>query len=67
VFAPKTHYAHKEIGESVFVDFLPKALETGLFKPAPNPIVVGHGLEKVQEGIDLIKKGVSATKLVVTL
>ena len=37
------------------------------FMPAPKPQVVGHGLGCVQEAMDLCKKVVSATKLVVTL
>jgi hypothetical protein len=34
---------------------------------APEPVVVGTGLEHVQEALDRIKKGVSAQKLVVLL
>lgn len=67
VYAPAVHLVDKDIGKAVYVDFLPQALESGQMKPAPKPQVVGHGLESVQEGIDLIKKGVSATKLVITL
>jgi Zn-dependent alcohol dehydrogenase len=46
---------------------VPKALETGQLQVQPEPIVVGHGLEKIQEAMDLLKKGVSAKKVVVTL
>ncbi|KAI2464463.1 GroES-like protein [Annulohypoxylon bovei var. microspora] len=51
----------------VFRDFLPKALEARQFVPAPEPLVVGRGLEKIQEAMDLQKKGVSAKKIVVLL
>ncbi len=34
---------------------------------APEPFVVGHGLEYTQEAFDVQKKGVSAKKVVVTL
>lgn len=58
---------NNEVGAAIYVDYLPKALQQGLFVPAPEPQVVGHGLEHVQEAMDLCKKGVSAKKLVVTL
>lgn len=67
VFAPAIHLQEKRVGEGVYVDFLPKALETGQLKPKPDPKVIGHGVESLQDGVDQIKKGVSATKLVVTL
>lgn len=56
-----------EVGKAIYEDFLPKALEQNKFLPAPEPQVVGKGLEHVQEAIDMNKKGVSAKKLVVTL
>ncbi|KAJ9631097.1 hypothetical protein H2203_001628 [Taxawa tesnikishii (nom. ined.)] len=55
------------VGPAVYVDFLPKALQAGTFVPAPRPEVVGKGLEGVQTAVDRLMKGVSATKLVVTL
>jgi hypothetical protein len=45
---------------------LPVALAQGEFIPAPEPLIVGKGLEHIQEALDLSKKGVSA-KVVVTL
>jgi Zn-dependent alcohol dehydrogenase len=56
-----------EVGKAIYEDFLPKALEQNKFVPAPDPEVVGKGLEHVQEAMNLSKKGVSAKKLVVTL
>ena len=56
-----------EVGKAVFEDFLPKALETGSFVPAPEPLVSGTGLESVQDAVDLLQKGVSARKVVVSL
>ena len=55
------------VGKAIFAEFLPKALAEGKFIAAPEPEVVGHGLENVQAGIDAWKKGVSAKKVVVTL
>ncbi|CAH0048113.1 unnamed protein product [Clonostachys solani] len=59
--------AEEGLNKQIFVDFLPKALESGSFVPSPEPLVVGHGLEKIQEAFELQKKGVSAQKIVVTL
>lgn len=55
------------VGEAIYVDYLPKALASTAFVPAPSPEIVGKGLEHVQEAVDKIMRGVSATKLVVTL
>ncbi|KAI1760822.1 GroES-like protein [Hypoxylon sp. FL1150] len=55
------------VGKAIYNDFLPKALETGTFVPAPEPVVVGKGVDKIQEAVDIINKGVSAAKIVVTL
>jgi NADPH:quinone reductase-like Zn-dependent oxidoreductase len=56
-----------EVRKGIYEHFMPKALKSGAFVPAPEPLVVGKGLEKVQEAVDLIGKGVSAKKLVVSL
>ena len=48
-------------------DWLSPALAKGLMKCKPDPEVVGQGLEKIQDAIDLIGKGVSSKKLVVEI
>ncbi len=55
------------IGKAVYEDFLLRALEEGVFVAAPEPIIVGMGLEKIQEAFEVQKKGVSAKKVVVSL
>ena len=55
------------IAKAVFEDFLPKALKSGSYVAAPEPIVAGKGLESIQVGVDLLRKGVSANKVVVVL
>lgn len=55
------------VGPAIYVDFLPKALKAGSFLAAPEPQIVGTGLDHVQEAVDLVMKGVSAKKLVVKL
>lgn len=44
-----------------------KALADGSLLPRPNPIIVGEGLESIQLGLDMVRKGVSAAKIVVRL
>ena len=56
-----------EVSKVVYEDFLPKALEEGTYITAPDPEVVGKGLEHIQAAFDVLKKGVSAKKVVVSL
>ena len=58
---------YNEVGKAVYVDFLPRALAEGAYVAAPEPQVVGKGLEYIQAGYDLQKKGMSAKKVVVSL
>lgn len=53
--------------KKVWHDYLPRALRAGQFRPALEPRIVGHGLDKVQEGMDLNKAGLSAQKAVILL
>lgn len=62
-----TFDSNKHVAEGIWRDFVFKALETGRLQPKPDPEVVGKGLEKVQEAVDTLKRGVSAKKIVVTL
>lgn len=48
-------------------DFLPAALAQGSFKPAPAAEIQGTGLESIQDGLEKLKLGVSAKKLVIAL
>ncbi|KAI0602841.1 chaperonin 10-like protein [Biscogniauxia sp. FL1348] len=56
-----------ELGNAIFRDYLPGALAAAKFTPAPPAEVIGEGLKAVQGGLDTLRKGVSAKKLVVTL
>lgn len=67
VFAITIAMEHKAVGHAVWNDYVPAALLNGSLKFLPEPLVVGKGLEKVQEALDLQKKGVSARKVVVEL
>ncbi|KEF52168.1 uncharacterized protein A1O9_11795 [Exophiala aquamarina CBS 119918] len=59
--------AFNEVGKAMYQDFLPAALEENRYIVAPDPIIVGKGLESIQAGLDLLRKRVSAKKVVVTL
>lgn len=59
--------AHNGLGKSIYADFLGQALEMGLYLCKPEPMVVGKGLEKLQEALDIQKNGVSAKKVVLSL
>jgi len=56
-----------EISNIVYGEFLPKALAEGKYVAAPEPMVVGKGLEYVQKAFEVQKNGVSARKVVVSL
>jgi len=56
-----------EVGPAVWDKYLPKALAAGKFQAKPEAMVIGHGLELCQEGMELNKKGVSGKKVVITL
>lgn len=56
-----------ELGLAIYQKFLPEALAKGVYVPFPEPEVVGKGLEEIQNGMDVLSKGVSAKKIVVSL
>ena len=55
------------VGKMIYEDFMPQALAEGRYITAPEAYVVGEGLESIQVGFDVLKKGVSAKKVVITL
>ncbi|HET9118444.1 MAG TPA: zinc-binding alcohol dehydrogenase family protein [Pseudonocardiaceae bacterium] len=56
-----------EVGPLIYEDFLPRALADGRYRAAPDPLIIGNGLEHIQAGLDVQRQGVSARKVVVTL
>ena len=58
---------NNEVSRAVYVDFLANALRVGTYVPAPEPWVIGSGLESLQKGLEVQKRGVSAKKVVITL
>ncbi|CAG8255460.1 unnamed protein product [Penicillium olsonii] len=60
--------AHNEVGNLVYRDFLPGALEEKEYQAAPKPIIVGSGLESIQEALNRhMNRGASAAKYVVSI
>lgn len=56
-----------EVGPMIFESFLPAALAEKRFVAAPQSHIVGHGLGRIAQALELQGMGVSARKLVVTL
>lgn len=60
--------AKNHVANAVWVDYLPKALGSGSFVAATEPVVFGKGLESLQGAVDHLRiNGASAQKVVVTL
>ncbi|KAJ6015839.1 hypothetical protein N7540_010430 [Penicillium herquei] len=65
VFASGGAVIYHETSPATFASYLPEALAKGTYKVAPAPEVVPtKGVEGLQEALDILKKGVSAKKLV---
>ncbi|HEX7688329.1 MAG TPA: zinc-binding alcohol dehydrogenase family protein [Burkholderiaceae bacterium] len=56
-----------ELGRHIFRDFLGPALAQGVVVPAPEPLVSGHDLRDIPAAMELLRRGVSARKIVVAL
>ncbi|KAK3392709.1 zinc-binding oxidoreductase CipB [Podospora didyma] len=56
-----------EVARRIWGSFVPSALKSGKLAPYPEALVIGEGLDDVQKGLDVQKKGVSAKKVVITL
>lgn len=59
--------ATSPVGPAVWGGYLPAALASGSHHLYPEAHIAGHGLPAIQGGIDTLRHGVSARKLVVTL
>ena len=58
---------HNELAGIIYADFLPKALAERRYVAAPDPVIIGKGLDHLQPALDMQRKGVSASKIVVSL
>lgn len=57
----------KDIADGIWAKFVPAGLKSGVLKPLPPASVIGKGLESIQKGMDMNKKGVSFAKIVIEL
>ncbi len=55
------------VGPAIWNAFLPDALAGGRYHTAPEPHLTGNGLAAIPAALDQLRRGVSATKLVVLL
>jgi NADPH:quinone reductase-like Zn-dependent oxidoreductase len=55
------------LAKTMFEDFLGPALQCGRIVPAPPPLVAGHALEAIPDAMALLRRGVSARKVVVAI
>jgi NADPH:quinone reductase-like Zn-dependent oxidoreductase len=60
-------YSVNEVEIPLFADYITSALQNGRLKCLPKPIVVGKGLNYIQDALKKLEGGVSAGKVVVEL
>lgn len=60
-------YSETAVGPHIWRVYLEPALASGALQYKPEAEIVGHGLKDVQKAIDLLAKGVSAKKLVLSI
>jgi hypothetical protein len=51
-----------EVIRHIFTDYLLKATSSGAFRPTPEPQIFSHGLEKIQEALDLCRREAALLK-----
>ena len=62
-----TTLKNNEVSDAIYRDFLPAALAAGTYTANPQPHIIGSGLQHLQHALDTQRRGVSASKIVVTL
>jgi hypothetical protein len=68
VLAVSIGFEEKDVGDAVWVQYVPEALASGKLLAKPDPIIIiKGGLSHIQEAADTLKEGVSAAKVVVEL
>ncbi|KAJ5098392.1 alcohol dehydrogenase [Penicillium argentinense] len=60
-------FSSPEVGDAVWRKYIPAALAAGTFQTKPEPLIIKGGLKKVQEGFDILRRGVSAKKVVIEI
>ncbi|KIN05479.1 hypothetical protein OIDMADRAFT_16832 [Oidiodendron maius Zn] len=59
--------AQNDLDAAVFANYQPRALAEWKFIPAPEPLVAGRGLEGLETAFGIVRDGVSARNVVVSL
>ncbi|KAF2456502.1 oxidoreductase-like protein [Lineolata rhizophorae] len=67
LFALSIYLEERDISDAMWRRWTSEALANGSLKCKPDPLVIGTGLDKIQEALDRSKAGVSAAKVVVKL
>ena len=65
VYAPSI--LHNEVSKAVYGEYVSEALKKGTLMAKPDPDVIGKGLDHMQTGFDKLRKGVSASKIVISI
>lgn len=60
-----TALSEPEILDAVWRQYIPQAFAAGKFQAKPDAMILEGGLERVQDGINILRKGVSAKKVVI--
>ena len=56
-----------EVSRAIYHDFLPAALAAGTYTATPKPRIIGSDLQHLQAALDIQRRGVSASKIIITL
>ncbi|KAH8771465.1 chaperonin 10-like protein [Hyaloscypha finlandica] len=67
VLAVSIAFEQPDVGDAVWRKYVPEALKNGELLPKPKLLVIKGGLHHIQEGLDTLRTGVSAAKVVVEL
>lgn len=67
VSASNISLKEKDVGKAIWGEYVPAALASGQLAAKPDPLILKGGLSRVQDGLDILKAGVSATKVVIEL
>ena len=59
--------ANNGIGKAIYMDYLPRALQEGSYFAAPDPEIVGDGLESIPRAYTRQEQGMSGRKVVVSV
>ena len=62
-----TAFVAPDVGDAVWRKYITEALAAGKFQARPDPLIIKGELEEVQGGINLLRDGVLAQKIVIEI